>query len=105
MEAEVVYVPYDTNIKIDVPSSANPIDSEKTQKAVAKIKKMVTQGWQIISTVPVTGSYSMPTDVDYTYRGVTLNYTTGYEVWLQRETLDAGAELNRALQELMETTN
>lgn len=84
MEAEVVYVPYDKNISIDKPCTAYPVDNDSTKEAVALIKKMVADGWNIVATVPVNGGFAMPNDSTLVYEGFSLTFTKGYEVWLQR---------------------
>ena len=62
--------------------TAYPTDDEKTEKVDTEIQNLITQGWRIVSTAPVTGSINIlnpkGTDVYYTY-------TTGIEVFMVKE--------------------
>ena len=59
-----------------------PNDDENTKKADTEIQNLITQGWRIVSTAPVTGSINIlnpkGTDVYHTY-------TTGIEVFMVKE--------------------
>ena len=62
--------------------TAYPTDDEKTEKVDTEIQNLITQGWRIVSTAPVTGSINIlnpkGTDVYHTY-------TTGIEVFMVKE--------------------
>ncbi len=62
--------------------SSFPTDDEKTEKANTEIQNLITQGWRIVSTAPVTGSLNIwnpkGDDVYHTF-------TTGIEVFMVKE--------------------
>ena len=59
-----------------------PIDDEKTEKANNKIQNLITQGWRIVSTAPVTASFNLinPKGDDMYH-----TFTSGIEVFLVKE--------------------
>lgn len=81
MQAKVVWVPYGQIIeKTEGGFNIHPKDNDQTKAATEAIQKLVAEGWQIASTVPVTGSSSFGQDT----HTANVNYTIGYEVWLQK---------------------
>ena len=63
-------------------STAYPTDGKKTEKGDTEIQNLISQGWRIVSTAPVTGSLNILNpkgdDVYHTY-------TTGIEVFMVKE--------------------
>ena len=89
MQAEVVWVPFSKknyDLNLSHTQVIIPTDDSDTKAAVLKVKKMVSEGWSIVSTVPITGSISKSNSSDYKgeSQGHSLTFTTGYEVWLQK---------------------
>ena len=79
-EARVVWVPYTLKHKSASKMVATlSISYDKTVEAESEIKKLVAEGFRIVATVPVLGSYCL---ADSQTLGSI--HTTGYEVWLQR---------------------
>jgi hypothetical protein len=59
-----------------------PVEDEKTEKASTEIQNLITQGWRIVSTAPVTGSLNLLLDrSDDRYH----TYTMGIEVFMVKE--------------------
>ena len=60
-------------------SASYPADDEKTEKANTEIQNLITLGWKIVSTAPVTGSlnYLHPKGDDVYH-----TFTTGIEVFM-----------------------
>ena len=59
-----------------------PTDDEKTEKASTEIQNLITQGWRIVSTAPVTGSLNLlRSEGDDVYH----TFTTGIEVFMVKE--------------------
>lgn len=60
----------------------HPREDESTEKANTEIQNLITQGWKIVSTAPVTGSSSIlnPKGDDFYF-----TYTTGIEVFMVKE--------------------
>ena len=82
MQAKVVWVPYGQNMeKTEGGFNIHPKDNEQTNAATEAIQKLVSEGWNIVATVPVTGSSSFGQDK----HSANVNYTIGYEVWLQKD--------------------
>ena len=63
-------------------STAYPTDDEKTEKGDTEIQNLISQGWRIVSTAPVTGSSNILNPKgDDTY----FTHTTGIEVFMVKE--------------------
>jgi hypothetical protein len=63
-------------------SITNPTDGEDTEKGDTEIQNLITQGWRIVSTAPVTGSLNiLNSKGDDAYH----TYTTGIEVFMVKE--------------------
>ena len=82
-----VWLPYKSNHSSDSSSGLLittflPNDDENTKKADTKIQNLITQGWRIVSTAPVTGSINfLNPNGDDAYH----TYTTGIEVFMVKE--------------------
>jgi hypothetical protein len=63
-------------------SIAHPTDDEKTKKGDTEIQNLITQGWRIVSTAPVTGSYNI---LNPKGENAYHTYTTGIEVFMVKE--------------------
>lgn len=78
-EAKKIFVPYAFYFKKDaygVPY-AKATDDEKTKAKEAEVEDAVSEGWRIVSTVPLIASAGGSNGV--------FQYTSGYDVWLQRD--------------------
>ena len=59
--------------------SSYPTDDEETEKANTEIQNLITLGWRIVSTAPVTGSLNLlHHEMDDVYH----TFTTGIEVFM-----------------------
>ena len=77
--AKKIFVPYALSFKknFDGVLFANAVDDERTKVEEGAVEVAVSQGWRIVSTVPLTTSVGGPNGI--------FQYTSGYEVWLQRD--------------------
>ena len=83
MEYKRVWMPYNTSPDLGDGKIVicNPSDNEKTSKAESEIKKLISEGWEIISTAPVIGSMS----VNLPHLKYNVSYTTGIEIFLVKK--------------------
>ena len=82
-----VWLPYKNdmntfNTSRNLNSTFYPIDDESTETANTEIQNLITQGWRIVSTAPLTGSCNIwdPEGDD-----VYATFTTGIEVFMVKE--------------------
>ena len=82
-----VWLRYKSEANVSSPSGMvisrnHPTDDENTKKGDTEIQNLITQGWRIVSTAPVTGSYNF---LDPKGVNVYHTYTTGIEVFMVKE--------------------
>ena len=65
--------------------TAYPTDDEKTKKVDTEIQNLITQGWRIVSTAPLTGSINILYPKVDEGHDVYHTYTTGIEVFMVKE--------------------
>ena len=86
MKYKRIWMPYNVDFVI-VLDYVKPSDNEDTNKADNEITKLLSEGWRIISTAPITGSRAYDEDGFSSLRkpAMVYTFTTGIEVFLVKE--------------------
>jgi hypothetical protein len=86
MKYKRIWMPYNVDF-ITILKYVKPSDNEDTNKADNEITKLLSEGWRIISTAPITGSQAYDEDGLSSIRKPEMVYTftTGIEVFLVKE--------------------
>ena len=80
-------MPYDWNF-VTILMMVRPSDYEETKKADNEITKLLSEGWRIISTAPITGSQAYDREGLSSLRNhpeMVYTFTMGIEVFLVKE--------------------
>jgi hypothetical protein len=87
MKYKRIFMPYDTNF-VTMLMMVRPSDYEDTNKAENEITKLLSEGWRIISTAPITGSQAYDRDGLSSLRNrpeMVYTFTTGIVFFLVKE--------------------
>jgi hypothetical protein len=86
MEYKRIWMPYKTDFSV-VCKYFYPSDDENTEKADNEIAKLLSEGWRIISTAPITGSQARDEKglCSIGLPEMVYTYTIGIEVFLVKE--------------------
>jgi len=86
MKYKRIWMPYNVDFVRHL-DYVRPSDDEDTNKADNEITKLLSEGWRIISTAPITGSRAFDEEGLSSIRSpkMVYTYTTGIEVFLVKE--------------------
>jgi len=86
MKYKRIWMPYDADF-VTILMMVRPSDYEDTKKADNEITKLLSEGWRIISTAPITGSQAYDREGLSSLRNPEMVYTftTGIEFFLVKE--------------------
>jgi hypothetical protein len=89
MEYKRIWMPYGTDFR-DSLMYVSPYDNEETIKVHNELAKLISEGWRIISTAPITESRAYSSNGNHNIPGMggsdmVYTYTSGIEIFLVKE--------------------